>query len=132
MKKIFSLLLLVTALLPAFAAKQPASHSVYTLRPEDPGALYFTPENYGFKADGKSDVTDALQQAINDVKIKFNFGILYLPEGEYRITKTVTIPSSVRVIGYGKTRRVLYLADKTPVFQQERRKAFEMGAEVAH
>ena len=120
MKKIFSLLLLVTALLPAFAAKQPASHSVYTLRPEDPGALYFTPENYGFKADGKSDVTDALQQAINDVKIKFNFGILYLPEGEYRITKTVTIPSSVRVIGYGKTRPVLYLADKTPGFQQER------------
>lgn len=39
--------------------------SAYTQRPDDPEAFYFTPENYGFKADGKSDVTDALQEAIN-------------------------------------------------------------------
>ena len=121
MKRITCLLsLLLASVLSLSAAKQPSSHSVYTLRPEDPEAVYFTPENYGFKADGKSDVTEALQQAINDVKIKNNFGILYLPEGEYRITKTVMIPSSVRVIGYGKKRPVLYLADKTPGFQEER------------
>ncbi len=120
MKKFLSILLLTVALLPAFAAKQPASRSVYTLRPEDPGALYFTPENYGFKADGKSDVSDALQQAINDVKTQKGFGILYLPEGEYRVTKTVMIPANVRLIGYGKKRPVIYLADKTPGFQDER------------
>ena len=120
MKKFLSILLLTVALVPAFAAKQPASRSVYTLRPEDPGALYFTPENYGFKADGKSDVSDALQQAINDVKTQLGFGILYLPEGEYRVTKTVMIPASVRLIGYGKKRPVIYLADKTPGFQDER------------
>ena len=120
MKKIISILLLTVVLFPAFAAKKPSSHSVYTLRPEDPGALYFTPEKYGFKADGKSDVSDALQQAINEVKTKLGFGILYLPEGEYRVTKTVMIPASVRLIGYGKKRPVIYLADKTPGFQDER------------
>ena len=91
-KNLSTLILLWMACASAFAAKQPLSHSVYTLRPDDPEAIYFTPENYGFKADGKSDVTAALQQAINDVKTKYAFGILYLPEGEYRITKTITIP----------------------------------------
>ena len=121
MKKILgSIVLFWMASTAVFAAKIPASHSVYTLRPEDPEAIFFTPENYGFKADGKSDVTDALQQAINDVKIKYAFGILYIPEGEYRISKTVTIPSSIRVIGYGKKRPVFYLADNTPGYQTER------------
>ena len=54
--------------------------SAYTQRPDDPEAFYFTPENYGFKADGKSDVTDALQKAINQVKREKNFGILFLPD----------------------------------------------------
>ena len=78
--------------------------STYTQRPDDPEAFYFTPENYGFKADGKSDVTDALQEAINQVKREKNFGILFLPEGNYRISKTIQIPSSIRLIGYGKIR----------------------------
>ena len=80
--------------------------SAYTQRPDDPEAFYFTPENYGFKADGKSDVTDALQEAINQVKREKNFGILFLPEGNYRISKTIQIPSSIRLIGYGKKRPV--------------------------
>ena len=44
MKKILSCLLLLLPLLAA-AKGQPASVSVYTLRPEDPEAIYFTPEN---------------------------------------------------------------------------------------
>ena len=120
MKRILLLLtLLLAASASAAAARQPASRSVYTLRPDDPGALYFTPDNYGFKADGKSDVTDALQQAINEVKTRFNFGILFLPEGEYRISRTITIPANIRLIGYGKKRPVIYLADNTPGYQTE-------------
>ena len=91
--------------------------SAYTQRPDDPEAFYFTPENYGFKADGKSDVTDALQEAINHVKREKNFGILFLPEGNYRISKTIQIPSSIRLIGYGKKRPVIYLGADTPGFQ---------------
>ena len=87
--------------------------SAYTQRPDDPEAFYFTPENYGFKADGKSDVTDALQEAINQVKREKNFGILFLPEGNYRISKTIQIPSSIRLIGYGKKRPVIYLGADT-------------------
>ena len=90
--------------------------STYTQRPDDPEAFYFTPENYGFKADGKSDVTDALQEAINQVKREKNFGILFLPEGNYRISK-IQIPSSIRLIGYGKKRPVIYLGADTPGFQ---------------
>ncbi len=93
--------------------------SVYTERPDDPEAFYFTPENYGFKADGKQDVTEALQKAIFQVKREKNFGILFLPEGEYRISKTIQIPSSVRLIGYGKKRPVIYLAKDTPGFQEQ-------------
>lgn len=96
------------------------SNSVYTQRPDDPEAFYFTPENYGFKADGKSDVTEALQKAINQVKLEKNFGILFLPEGSYRISKTIQIPSSVRLIGYGKKRPVIYLGARTPGFQTTR------------
>ena len=91
--------------------------STYTQRPDDPEAFYFTPENYGFKADGKSDVTDALQEAINQVKREKNFGILFLPEGNYRISKTIQIPSSIRLIGYGKKRPGIYLGADTPGFQ---------------
>lgn len=51
--------------------------STYTQRPDDPEAFYFTPENYGFKADGKSDVTDALQEAINQVKRERTLGYCF-------------------------------------------------------
>lgn len=51
-------------------------NSIYTLKPNDPEAFYFTPENYQIKADGKMDVSDALQAAINQVKKEKNFGIL--------------------------------------------------------
>ena len=39
--------------------------SVYTERFADPNALFFTPEAFGFEAGTKVDVSDALQEAIN-------------------------------------------------------------------
>ena len=45
-------------------------NSIYPMKPNDPEAFYFTPENYPIKADGKMDVSDALQAAINQVKKK--------------------------------------------------------------
>ena len=106
-------------LLGTGTAQAYTGRSVYELRPADKEAFYFTPENYGFKADGKRDVSDALQQALNEVKKEKNFGILFLPEGNYRLTKTVMIPTGIRLIGYGKKRPVLYIAPNTPAFQQE-------------
>lgn len=93
--------------------------SMYTQRPADPEAFYFTPENYAIKADGKTDVTAALQAAINQVKRERNFGILFIPEGKYLIRNTIYIPTAIRLIGYGKNRPEFILAPHSPGYQQE-------------
>lgn len=92
--------------------------SVYTVRPEDPEAFYFTYENYGVKADGKMDVSEALQEAINQVKRERGFGILFVPEGKYRISKTIYVPGAVRIIGYGGKRPEFILSKNSPGFQE--------------
>ena len=92
--------------------------SIYTQRPDDPEAFYFTPENYGVKADGKMDVSDALQEAINQVKRERGFGILFIPEGKYRLSKTIYVPGAVRIIGYGEKRPEFILTKDSPGFQE--------------
>jgi polygalacturonase len=93
--------------------------SVYTQRPNDSEAFYFTPENYRITTDGKTDVSEALQNAINQVKRERNFGILFIPEGKYKISKTIYIPSAIRLIGYGKNRPEFMLAKNSPGYQEE-------------
>ena len=93
--------------------------SVYTQRPNDSEALYFTPDNYSIKADGRTDISDELQKVINQVKKEKNFGILFIPEGKYLISKTIYIPQAIRIIGYGKERPEFILAKNSPGFQQE-------------
>ncbi|MCJ7812651.1 glycoside hydrolase family 55 protein, partial [bacterium] len=93
--------------------------SVYTERPEDPEAYYFTPDNYGIRADGVMDVSDALQNAINQVKTEKNYGILFIPEGTYRISKTIYVPAAIRLIGYGKNRPEIILGENTQGYQAE-------------
>jgi sugar lactone lactonase YvrE len=91
--------------------------SYFTDRPDDPRAVYLTPDKFPVHADGIADDTDALQQAIDKVEETTNQGILFLPSGRYRITRTVYIWPGVRVIGYGKTRPVIVLGPATPAFQ---------------
>jgi sugar lactone lactonase YvrE len=91
--------------------------SYFTERPDDPRAVYLTPDKFPVHADGIADDTDALQQAIDKVQETTNQGILFLPSGRYRITRTVYIWPGVRVIGYGKTRPVIVLGPATPAFQ---------------
>lgn len=93
--------------------------SVYPFRPDDSEAYYFTPENYRIQADGKTDVSEALQAAINQVKREKNFGILFIPEGKYKISRTIYIPAAIRLIGYGKRRPEFILAKNSPGFQEE-------------
>lgn len=122
-----TLLLFLLLVLTCFASfgKPPAhqpgfgvGRSFYQQRLNDKEAVYFTPDKYAIKADGKTDVSNALQQAINDVKDKNNFGVLFIPEGKYLISKTIFVPRAVRLIGYGKTRPVIILAKNSPGFQQ--------------
>jgi sugar lactone lactonase YvrE len=98
--------------LSALAVRLPRGRSVFPLRPEDPTAFYFSAP-----VDGKTDVSDALQHAIRTVKTQYNFGIVFIPEGEYLITKTIYVPTAIRLIGYGKTRPVFILGQNAPGFQ---------------
>ncbi|SEP02131.1 SMP-30/Gluconolaconase/LRE-like region-containing protein [Mucilaginibacter gossypiicola] len=91
--------------------------SIYHARLQDSDAVYFTPENFKIKADGKTDVSDELQAAITKVKTEHNFGVLFIPEGKYLISKTIFIPTAVRLIGYGKNRPQIILAKNSPGFQ---------------
>ena len=126
LNRILMLALMVLAQQIGFAQKKkpkmnavPESKSFYQARLNDEDAIYFTPENFKITNDGKTDVSDELQRAINEVKINFTFGIVFIPEGIYKISKTIYIPTAVRVIGYGKKRPQIVLADNAPGFQEE-------------
>ena len=101
---------------PAHPTSEPG-RSFYPLRPEDPDAVYFTPDKFHIRADGNMDVSDALQEAIREVKTHHNFGILFIPQGKYLISRTIYIPTAVRLIGYGKERPMILLAKNAPGFQ---------------
>src|ERR1017187_6191884 len=97
----------------------PKSKSFYTKQLMDSNAVYFTPENFKLKADGSMDVSDILQQALYDSKTTHNFGVLFLPEGKYLISKTIYVPQAIRIIGYGVNRPLIMLIKNAPGFQQE-------------
>jgi hypothetical protein len=106
--------------LVAFGANATRLSSVYTARPDDAEAFYFTPDAYpSIAGNGKVDVSDALQRAIYEVKRTRNFGILFIPEGTYLLSKTIYIPSGIRLIGYGKERPEFRLAAHAPGFDRE-------------
>ncbi len=94
------------------------SRSVYMMKPGDPDAVYFTAENFSITADGKSDITDKLQGAINKLKLENNFGIIFIPEGIYTVSRTIYIPGAIRIIGYGKKRPLIVLRRNTPGYQE--------------
>ena len=109
----FGLLLLI---LPIAAQ---ASQSYYPARLDDPAAVYLTKDNFPVHADGIADDSAAIQAAIDKVEDEHGEGILFVPEGKYRITRTIYVWPSVRIIGYGATRPEFLLADNTPGYQHD-------------
>lgn len=104
----FILLILVAT--PACA------QSIYTERPPDPLAVV-ADASAGLRGDGVADDTAALQSAIDRVAETTGQGIVFLPSGRYRISKTIYLWSGIRLIGYGKERPVILLAPNTPGYQ---------------
>ena len=92
--------------------------SYYPLRPDDPRAVYLTKEAFGAQADGAGDDAEALQQAINRVQETTRAGVVFIPEGRYRLGKTVYVWQGIRLIGYGQKRPVFVLGRNTPGFQE--------------
>jgi sugar lactone lactonase YvrE len=102
-------LLALAAPLPGWAA----SSSVFLTKPDDPSAI-----TVSAKGDGKADDTAAIQGAIDAAAAHKTGGVVFLPSGRYRITRTVFVRPAVRIFGVGPTRPVFVLADNTPGFQK--------------
>jgi sugar lactone lactonase YvrE len=96
-----------------------ASQSYYPAKLDDPAAVYLTRDNFPVHADGVTDDSDAIQAAIDKVEDQHGEGILFVPAGKYRITRTIYVWPSVRIIGYGATRPEFLLADNTPGYQHD-------------
>ncbi len=113
------ILLLVLVLTVISQARSEAIHSesIYKKKPTDAEAVYFSPENYKITADGKTDISDLLQGAINKMKLEQNFGIIFLPPGTYTISKTIYVPAAIRIIGYGEKRPLIVLRKNSPGYQ---------------
>ena len=107
----------IGTVLAALAAAGQAQ-SIYRDRPDDGKAVYLTADRFAARGDGIADDTAALQAAIDKVQETNGEGIVFIPQGRYRITRTVYVWPSIRLIGYGAQRPVFVLADNAPGFQQ--------------
>ena len=78
--------------------------SVVTTRLDDPKAVYLTADQFGSHGDGKNDDSPAVQAAIDKAESNAHEGIVFIPSGRYRLSRTVYVWPGVRVFGYGPTR----------------------------
>ena len=112
MIRTFLVATMCVSVVPLFAS------SYYPARPDDARAVYLTHGKFPVTGDGVADDSAALQQAIDKVQESTNQGILFVPSGRYRVTKTIYIWPGIRLIGFGPTRPVLVLGTETPGFQK--------------
>lgn len=108
--------LVLAAALAAVAVPPVSAQSIITTRPDDPEAVYVTPEDFGVVGDGIADDSAALQAAL-DKAAGPGGGLVFLPSGRYRISRTLYVWRAVRLIGYGETRPVIVLGPDTPGYQ---------------
>lgn len=85
--------------------------SFYKEKLSDENAVYFSEEYFDIKNDGTKDVSEQLQNAIYSVVKKQGYGVLFVPEGKYLLSKTIYMPKAVRLIGYGGKRPEFILKD---------------------
>jgi len=111
--RLLGLLPACLAALTASARPGPASTSAFESAPTDPRAVTV----HG-RGDARADDSDAIQRAIDQAAEKGGGGLVFLPSGRYRITRSILIWPSVRVFGIGPTRPVLVLGARTPGFQR--------------
>ncbi|HEY1803785.1 MAG TPA: glycosyl hydrolase family 28-related protein [Terracidiphilus sp.] len=94
-----------------------SAQSVFASRMDDPKATYLTAQAFGAHGDGVGDDSQPIQSAIDKAEGGGREGIVFIPSGRYRLTRTIYLWPGVRLIGYGNTRPVFFLADNTPGFQ---------------
>jgi len=104
-------IVIALASLPSIASA--STTSVMTSLPDDPNIV--VAKGVG---DGRADDTAAIQAAIDQAHARTGEGIIFLPSGRYRITRSILVPQGMRLYGAGATRPVLVLAPNTPGFQR--------------
>src|SRR3954471_20119385 len=110
-----NLLLSIAFLMAAVAsATAQSGTSAFATRPNDPRAISVT----GAAGDGKADDSAAIQAAIDRAAADREEGIVFIPQGRYRLTRTIYIWPAVRVIGWGVKRPAFILGDNTPGFSK--------------
>src|SRR5215469_6470046 len=108
------LLFTAALLLASGAALAQPGTSAFATKLDDPRAIALT----GAAGDGKTDDSAAIQAAIDKAQSDRGEGIVFIPQGRYRLTRTIYVWPSVRVIGWGAKRPVFVLADNTPGFSK--------------
>ena len=95
------------------------AQSVYPTRLDDPEAIYLGSARFPVDSDASADNSAVIQAAIDAAETQHVQGIVFVPEGRYRITRTVYIWPGVRIIGYGDHRPVFVLPDNNPGYQND-------------
>jgi hypothetical protein len=96
----------------AAIAQGAPSTSAFSVAPNDPGAV-----TVEAKGDGVTDDGPAIQQAIDRAAARPGGGIVFLPSGRYRISRTLFMWPGIRLFGVGPTRPVFVLGANTPGFR---------------
>ena len=91
--------------------------SAYPTRLDDPAAVYLTADEFHVNGDGKEDDSAAVQAAIDKLQAAKGEGVVFIPPGRYRLSRTIYLWPGVRVIGYGSQRPVFVLGENTPGYQ---------------
>lgn len=99
-------------------ASVPAAASALTTRLDDPRAVYLEAPAFDVHGDGAADDSAAIQKAIDKAASSLWEGIVFVPSGRYRLTRTIYVWAGVRVYGYGPTRPVFVLGENTPGYQE--------------
>ncbi len=110
--------LAIFSILVFFCGIPSQAQSVYIARPDDPHAVYLTTQDFGAHGDGVNDDSDALQHAIDRAQETTHHGVVFVPEGCYRIGRTIHVWAGIRLIGFGAKRPIFLLVPNTPGFQE--------------
>src|ERR1700690_1235713 len=112
MRSLLRLLLALAVAVPTFAA------SVFNTRLDDPKAVYLVAPASEMPVNAQADEGAAVQAAIDKAAEDGLGGIVFVPSGRYRLSRTIYVWPGVRVLGYGPTRPVFALSANAPGFQK--------------
>jgi len=94
---------ILAGLLSILAPGPAPAASVFTSRPDDPAAVTLAAPDFAVRGDGVADDSAAIQAAIDKAASKPGGGLLFVPSGRYRLTRTLYVWRAVRLIGVGET-----------------------------